>query len=226
MGWTDQTHDPYRIAPDQSLTRFLPPNEDGSEGELGRYLSLLHEADTQVGRLLDGIRERGLADDTLVAITGDHGEAFGEPHGGGGHGFTVYDEETRVPLMLWNPRLFNGSRSETVGSHVDLAPTLLDVIGMPPPRGWDGRSFFDASRPSRAYMFAVAFGQYLLGVRDGDWKYIYDARRGREELYDLSVDPDEQKNVAPAYPDRALRQRQRLAAWLHVEQLRQQAGEN
>jgi arylsulfatase A-like enzyme len=222
MAWTDQTHQPYKVAPDQNLVQFPTTGKDREP--LARYLGLIRATDAQIGRLLQGLRDRGLADDTLVVITGDHGESFGEPHGGGGHGFTVYDEEVHVPLMLWNPRLFAGSgRSDVVGTHVDLAPTLLDLVGLPAPGNWDGRSLFDPLHQPRAFLFAAAWGQYLLGVRDHDMKYSYDARLGREELYDLASDPDEQRNLAAAQPEVAVRLRQRLAALLQVENSRSAA---
>ena len=222
MAWTDQTHQPFKVAPNQDLVRFLP--DDKSRESLARYLGLVRETDTQIGRLLQGLRDRDLADDTLVVITGDHGEAFGEPHGGSGHGFTVYEEEVHVPLIIWNPSLFAGSsRSDAIGTHVDLAPTLLDVLGLPPPRNWDGRSLFDPQRAPRAFLFAAAWGQYLLGIRDLDKKYIYDARTSREELYDLMSDPDEQQNLASAQPEIAVRLRQRLAALLKTENARSAA---
>jgi arylsulfatase A-like enzyme len=218
MAWTDQTHHPYKIAPDQKLVDVVPA-KDGKPKPLGSYLSLVHESDAQLGRLFNELRRRGLADSTLVVVTGDHGEAFGEPHGGNGHGFTVYDEEVRVPLVLWNPRLFRGgSRSLAIGSHPDLPRTVLDVLGMPAPPVWDGRSLFDSDRPPRTYFFAAAWGEYLLGVRDEDFKYIYDARQGQQELFNLRADPNEQKNLAATDTARARRLRQRLAAWLQFEQ--------
>lgn len=223
MAWTDQTHQPYTVAPGQTLVPF--ETEGRNSESLARYLGLIRATDTQIGRLLQGLRDRGLADDTLVVITGDHGEAFGEIHGGSGHGFSVYDEEVHVPLMLWNPRLFAGgsNRSDVVGTHVDLAPTLLDVVGLPSPGNWDGRSLFDAQRSPRAYLFAAAWGQYMLGVRDQSLKYSYDARSGHEELYDLDADPDEQHNIASIKPDIAVRQRERLAALLKLENERSAA---
>ena len=223
MAWTDQTHQPYTVAPGQTLVSFQ--TEGRNAESLARYLGLIRATDTQIGRLLQGLRDRGLADDTLVVITGDHGEAFGEIHGGSGHGFSVYDEEVHVPLMLWNPRLFAGgsNHSEVVGTHVDLAPTLLDVVGLPSPGNWDGRSLFDAQRSPRAYLFAAAWGQYMLGVRDQSLKYSYDARNGHEELYDLTADPDEQHNIASTQPEIAVRQRERLAALLKSENERSAA---
>ena len=220
MGWTDQTHHPYEIAPDQKLVDVMP-RTDGKQDDLRRYLSLVREADTQIGALIDSLKQRGLGDSTLIVVTGDHGEAFGSLHGGSGHGFTVYDEEVRVPLMLWNPGLFRGGmRSPAIGSHPDLAPTLLDLLGIATPAGWDGRSLFDPAKPPRAYFFAAAWGEYLLGVLDQNFKYIYDARQGRQELFDLEKDPNEQKNIASSDPTRSHRLRQRLAALLRVERVR------
>jgi len=217
MAWTDQTHHPYTVGPDQSLVDLLP-GTGGNSNPLGRYLSLVRESDTQIGALLDSLRRRGLADSTLVIVTGDHGEAFGKLHGGGGHGFTVYDEEVRVPLVLWSPVLFRGGiRSAEIGSHPDLAPTVLDILGIPAPAGWDGRSLFDQHKPPRAYFFAAAWGEYLLGIREENLKYIYDARGGQQQLFDLSKDPGEQKNLASSDTVHANRLRERLAAWLEVE---------
>jgi phosphoglycerol transferase MdoB-like AlkP superfamily enzyme len=218
MAWTDQTHQPYELAPGQTFTDLMPGNKQGAKGDLNRYLSLIRDDDAEIGRLLDSLLQLGLAKDTLVVITGDHGEAFADPHSGSGHGFTVYDEEVRVPLIVWNPWLFrSGRRLSIIGSHTDLAPTILDLLGIPGQTHWEGRSLFDPSRPPRTYLFAAAWGQYLLGVRQENFKYIYDARQGQEELYDLSTDPDEQRNISVREPELAKRLRRRLAAWLRVE---------
>ena len=83
---------------------------------------------------------------------------------------------------------------------------------MPPAADWQGRSLFDARHPPRAY-FYVAQDEFKLGVRENDWKYIYDLRAGTDELYDLAHDPDERHNVSGEQPDRTARLRQRLAAW-------------
>jgi arylsulfatase A-like enzyme len=79
---------------------------------------------------------------------------------------------------------------------------------------WQGRSLFDPARPPRAYFYAAS-DDYLLGVREGDWKYVLNATRGRDELYHLPSDPDEQTNVAAQHPDRCRDLRGRVAAWRH-----------
>lgn len=214
--WTQQSHHPYDPAPGQPIVDYfasgpVPPDD----WDLGRHLNTLAEVDRQLGRLFAGLRERGLADDTLVVVTGDHGECFGAPHRTWGHGFRLYQEGINVPLMLWNPRLFDGGgRPATIAGHVDVNPTILDILGVPAPASWEGRSVFAPGRPPRAYFYA-ANDDYLLGVREGPFKYIYNATRGREELYDLGRDPDEQTNVAGVHPERCRILRQRLAAWKH-----------
>ena len=111
------------------------------------------------------------------------------------------------------PRLFvEGSRSATVGGHVDISPTILDLLGVPAPASWQGRSLFATERPGRAYFYA-ANDLYLLGVREGRWKFVYDVTRGRDTLYDLQEDPSEQKNVASQNEALCRTYRQRVAAW-------------
>ena len=216
--WTDQTHDPYLLGPGQTAVDLFagkPPPLFAAD--LNRYLNLMREVDAQLGRLFAMLRERGIADDTLVVITGDHGEAFADPHDQRGHAFSVFEEEVRVPLMIWNPRLFpSGERVATLGGHVDLNPTMADVLGLPPEPEWQGFSMFDPARPARVFLMAVAGGD-VFGVRDGNWKYFYDVTSARESLFDLRVDPNEQVDVAAREPAVCLQLRQRVAAWVTFE---------
>jgi arylsulfatase A-like enzyme len=217
MCWTDQTHDPYQTSPDVPQIDFFPGRDD--KRDLSRYLNVLREVDASIGELLDGLRARGLAEDTLVAITGDHGEAFGSPHDVRGHGSALYEENVRVPLMLWNPRLFGdaGRRSAEVAGHVDLAPTLVDVLGVDPAGAWQGESLFARERNGRAY-FESGISEYQFGVREGEWKYIYNATLGSESLYHLASDPEERRDRAADEPDRSRRLRERVAAFIAAEE--------
>jgi len=212
MGWTTQTHHPYEPTPGVPLLDMEhEPVPD--QWELGHYLNVLHETDRNLARLFATIRTAGLEENTLVVVVGDHGQAFGYPHNTYIQGRTVYEEDVHVPLMLWYPRMYRASpRSNIVGSHVDLAPTIAQLAGLPAAPDWQGRNLFDASHPPRAY-FYVAEDHFTLGLREDNWKYIFDLREGVDELYDLSRDPNEQKNVAASQPAVAARMRQRLAAW-------------
>ena len=167
MGWTTQTHHPYEPTPGVPLLDLVKePVQD--EYDLGRYLNVLHETDRQIGRIFDALRRSGLNQNTIVIVTGDHGQAFGYPHDTYIQGRTVYEEDVNVPLMIWSPKLYRTPvRSGAVGSLIDLAPTIADVAGLPPAPAWQGRSLFDSARSERAYLY-VAEDHFTLGVREGN----------------------------------------------------------
>jgi arylsulfatase A-like enzyme len=212
FGWTTQTHHPYEPTPGAPLVEMRrEPVPD--QYDLDRYLSVLRETDRHLGRLFDAVRHLGLEQHTLVAVLGDHGQAFGFPHDTYIQGRTAYEEDVHVPAMFWFPAKYRSQmRSDAVASHVDLAPTIAELAGLAAAADWQGRSLFDGDRPDRAY-FYVAQDEFTLGLRDRNWKYIFNLRRGVEELYDLARDPHEQRNVAGREPGLSVRMRQRLAAW-------------
>ena len=142
-GWTTQTHHPYEPSPGVlplNLLRESTPDD----WELGRYLNVVHETDRHLARIFEAVRRAGLEQDTLIVVTGDHGQAFGYPHDTYVQGRTVYEEDVHVPLMMWYPRMYKATaRVPVVGSHVDLAPTIAELIGLPAAPDWQGRSLFD-----------------------------------------------------------------------------------
>ena len=214
MGWTQQTHHPYEPSPDTAIADLVGDREPSPDAyDLNRYLNVLRETDRQLARVFDALRESGLADNTIVAVVGDHGQAFGYPHDSYLQGRTVYEEDVQVPLLIWWPRRYASlQRAPIIGGHIDLAPTIAELAGIPPAPDWQGRSLFDSERAPRAY-FYVAQDEFKLAVREGGWKYILDLRRGTDELYDLDHDPAEQHNLAADQQARCSRLRQRLAAW-------------
>jgi arylsulfatase A-like enzyme len=209
--WTIQTHHPYFAEP--SRESFAP-----ADPELDRYLNAVRVTDRVIGDLMRELEARGLADSTLLVVLGDHGEAFGE-HGHRGHSKTLYDEELRIPLVMISPRLTGrAERSSVLGQQIDVAPTILELLGLPAPAEWQGQSLFAADRRNRVYLF-TAFHHYLFGVIDGDRKYVYNATTGREFLYDLSTDPAERHNLTgqPAESARQAALHRRLAAWVNFQ---------
>jgi len=103
-----------------------------------------------------------------------------------------------------------------VGSHVDIVPTIVDVLGLEPAPQWQGESFFARERSGRAY-FETGISEYQFGVREGPWKYIYNTTLGTERLFHLPTDPDERQDLSAREPDRSARLRQRLAAFIAAE---------
>ncbi len=100
-------------------------------GIFNRYINSVHHLDQQLGRVLDRLERDGRLDDTLVVITGDHGEEFME-HGRWGHNSEFHDEQVRVPLVLAGPGVPGGVVTAPT-SHLDVAPTLLGLLGVSNP---------------------------------------------------------------------------------------------
>jgi phosphoglycerol transferase MdoB-like AlkP superfamily enzyme len=221
MVWTDQTHDPYTLARDTQPIQFLADNAFDKAKDLNRYLNAIRQVDRHLGRVFAWLRGQGLADDTLVVITGDHGEAFGELHADDiGHGSAMFDENLRVPLMLWNPRLFPTPRREPrIGGHVDVLPTLAHLFAVAPlPPDWQGTSLFCADHPGRVYLQADRITRQF-GLTDGRYKYINCIEgQSYERLFDLQADPSERHDLSTSDPVRAAEFRARTAAFLKAEE--------
>jgi arylsulfatase A-like enzyme len=190
------------------------PNPELAAELRAAYTAGVTWVDGLLGLALEQLRAAKLLDDTLVIVTGDHGEAFGE-HGLLLHGRQLYDELLRVPLVMAGPPPFTGGRIvEGSASLLDLLPTVLDLVAAPHPEGLDGGSLLPLVRGTGPGRPAVSeerqtprrtAGQasaLLLGVRNEAWKAIvtYDHAKGTvlEEAYDLRADPLETKNLANA----------------------------
>lgn len=218
FAWNQATHHPFYLPPDQKKVDFINGNAALSDipEDLNNHLNAIAELDRQMARLFEGLRQRGLADQTAVVFTGDHGQAFGPPHHGYFHSGYVYQEDVRVPLMIWSPAMFkHAARSETIGAHVDLSPTLLDLVGVASPEGWMGHSLLQPGLVGerRAYFFGMR-NDYIFGVREGPFKYIYNSTQGTNELFNLEKDPTEQHNLSPGEPELRRRLHQLLGAWI------------
>ncbi len=163
--------------------------------------------DSEMGRLLEAVR--GKDGNLLVAVAGDHGESLGE-HGEAAHGVFLYEATQRVPMVLAGPGIPGGRVVDAPAGLVDLAPTILDLLGLPAPGGIDGRSLAAAVRggslSTTDYEMETFYPRFAFGwaplralVR-GRWKWI-DAPR--PELYDVSADPGERTDLGRARPDEA-----------------------
>ena len=159
-----------------------------------------------------GFEQRHLVDQTLVVVVGDHGEAFGR-HGQFSHPNKIYEENCHVPLLLINPRLFAGQRFPVVGGVIDIGPTIAELLSQSPPKTWQGRSLFSATRPNRTYFFAP-WSDYLFGYREERIKFLYNATHGTYELYNLATDPAERNNLIEEHREDIPVHMQRLAAWV------------
>jgi phosphoglycerol transferase MdoB-like AlkP superfamily enzyme len=179
---------------------------------IGRYRNALRYSDESLGQLLGGLRDRGLLDNTLLVILGDHGEAFGQHPGNHGHSIFIYEENVRVPYLIVLPGLVREPvRVRRVASAVDTAQTVLDLLGLPCPWAYRERSLLDP-HPALA-LFFTDYSLGLLGLRDGRWKFIYELESERPKLFDLESDPDERHDLAGEHPERVEAYRDHLLRW-------------
>ncbi len=163
------------------------------------YDAGIRDTDTQIGILLDDLRARGLLENTIVVVVSDHGEEFLE-HGQYLHE-QLYEELLHVPLIISFPgdkgARYRGRREKSLVRLVDVAPTLLDFLGLPIPEGFDGLSLVPLLEGGTGPPRLVSSSWLKAGkraLRLGDWKLVVDERG--PELYDLAADPLETRNLA------------------------------
>jgi arylsulfatase A-like enzyme len=197
------------------------------------YDDCLAALDEQLGRLFAALEQNGVLDNTLVILTADHGEEFGE-HGLYGHGKSVYREETQVPLLIFGPsrtRIPQGRKIADVVSLRDVAATVVERLGLSDDSPLPGRSLARFWQPltappvnddpvisevaiktrvSHHPKLAPAFRGPLASVIVDGKVYIRDAT-GSEELYDLARDPAETDNLAGSPASRPALERCRVA---------------
>jgi arylsulfatase A-like enzyme len=165
--------------------------------QFDRYLSEVAVVDTQLRRVLDMLADTGLDQRTVLIITADHGEAFGE-HGNKTHGTTLYEEEIRVPLMIRTPSRF-AARIDQLISLLDLGPTVLDLFNQATPGHYMGQSlkpFLVGETPKLTRPVASEGRLKQAMIFPDGIKVIYDTRKRTSEVYDLTRDPGEQDDLS------------------------------
>lgn len=194
------------------------------------YFRLVTGVDRAVGRIREALAARGLAENTVIVFAGDNGFYLGE-HGLAGK-WLMHEESIRVPLIVHDPRRPASERGRRAGEmalNIDLAPTILDLAGLPVPVAMQGRSLVPLLGGAAAGWRREWFYEHTMladiippseGVRTERFKYIrYLAGEPPfEELYDLATDPRETTNLAadPNHRDRLDAMRRRREAWLEA----------
>jgi arylsulfatase A-like enzyme len=232
--------DPFRLTGAQQQRRILRHNAAQrtlDETELRQlravYLGEIEYTDRVIGALLEALDVLGLSDDSIVVVTSDHGEQFGE-HGKVGHGESLHNRVLHVPLAFrWQGRIAPGETPQPVAL-VDVMPTLFELAELPVPEGLDGRSLAprlhggQPPAPGRAIVSELRhargeckrlelpwnceLGRYA--VQTGRFKLVSSRVPASEVLYDLDADPLETRDVAAHHPQEVARQRRLLDAYL------------
>lgn len=240
----DAPHWPYTPPPEMMRGLEVPAGFP-ADVDSAKYLAEARFADQHLGILLGALKTAGIEDKTIVVVLGDHGEVFDHAHDHivkaldlptlHHHGWSAYDEVARVPLVIAGPGIAAGKTIDAPVSIIDVAPTLTELLGLPPLGGGEskrsGQSLLPriaGTAPTGATRDLFVEGQNIRLLRDGRYAYL---RRGdgrlqkgktivdvKEELYDLVADPAQHDNAIdrlPAVRDDLRRRFERVAPNLH-----------
>lgn len=187
--------------PDDRVSPGLEPYKILSQlNKPDRYDDKVRQADGIIRQVFDALRAKRYLDDAMVVITGDHGEGLGERHWA--HGWHLYDEDIRIPMLLYDePKA--SYPDLTFAAQVDIAPTILDRLGLPIPESWDGQSLVTPS--SKRFTYHQTYftpNRFAVLYRNNRalYKFIATPQYGTEELYDLTVDRGETQNLVKDQP--------------------------
>ena len=202
---------------------YRPPEPYSREYASQPYDGEIAFADEQVGRLLRFLKDKGLYQNTVIVLSGDHGESLGE-HGEKTHGFFIYNVTMHVPLIIHLP---GKPATQTVAdpvSLVDLMPTVLAATGLDIPSQVQGRSLLSALRGEKIDRDRTLYGETFLPRLHFNWSELRGAENAkyhfidapRPELYDLTKDPGELRNLFPEKKAVAEEMRAKLAGLIRV----------
>ncbi len=232
--WMAGRHDPRPLfvwvhyvdphAPYEAPVAFAAEWPEGTSGRVKAYDGEIRFADSQLGRLVYIFERAAPAAGTVVAVTSDHGEGLGQ-HGWMFHGINLYEEAVRIPLVMsWPGKIEAGARIPAAAELTDVAATILRLVGLEVPGSFGGRDLFGQLPAGpvylerRRYRSSEVYGVPVAGpmhaVIDGTTKFIVAPEEDRRELYDLSADPGETRNLADTDSARATRLAGRLQAWV------------
>lgn len=202
-----------------------PVSDEMREHLISLYDGEVHYMDKQIGNVLEDLHNRGVYNDTLIIVTSDHGEYFGE-HGRLGHGGHLHEVVVKIPLLVKYPESRQTGRLDHRVSLVDLMPTVLEETGLEPPPDMEGQSLRHGSRPVIAELYPSAdrvktYGEEarrtLRALYVDHWKLVQETGTGESPeylLYNVTEDPGETTDLYEAEPAVAQELRQQLEDWV------------
>jgi len=230
--WTDDVHTPW-VAGDDEIGRY-----PGKPGEERSFEAVLKEFDKQLGRLMDGLKELGVDENTLVIFTSDNGPLpnFRQDRSAGLRGtkLSLYEGGINMPFIVrWPAKIEqNWIDNSSVVSALDLLPSLVNIAGgnVKIDEQFDGEDragvlLGDASPREKPLIWEYgrnnAFFNFpkkpnrspALAYREGSWKFLMNQDKSSIELYNLANDRNESKNIAEQHPDLVAKFSEKLSLW-------------
>ena len=201
--------------PDDSVSPGLEPYKILEKlNKPDRYDDKVLQADGIIHQVFDALAGKHYLDNAMVVVTGDHGEGLGERHWA--HGWNLYNEDIRIPMLLYDAPA-SSYPDLSFAAQVDIAPTILDRLGLPIPASWEGQSLLAPTR--QRFTFHQTYflpNRFAVLYRDEHalFKFIATPQYGKEELYDLTKDHGEVRNLVSERPALAALLRDKLRAYL------------
>lgn len=195
--FTISNHHPWELPPHWNP----PPLDVPADTTHGRFLRAMHYSDAALGEFVDGLRERGLAEKTLLFVVADTSQAMGDRNRSFAVSRNLYQENVSIPLLILADGRLDAPRViDLPGSQVDLLPTIVDLLGIVATHHSIGSSL-RRHDPDRIAFFQSPFALGYYGLRHDRWKYFYVLRADRHHLYDLNDDPRELHDLSGRHPE-------------------------
>jgi arylsulfatase A-like enzyme len=231
----------------QVAMRRIRLSEEDRQHILALYDGEILYADALVRRVFEALKRLELLERSIVIVVGDHGEDLYQHQYYFQHMYSIYDSSLHIPLIMKFPGAPVAGRIEQIVQSIDIAPTILDLVGLPAPAGFSGRSLLPLIEGTSQGEFGYALSELetkegfgkIVSIRTDRWRYVDNPgdeipiglphhhfyQIAREELYDLQVDPSETTNVVDSYPEVAAHLRERVRAAHGAQALGEAAGE-
>ena len=188
-----------------SIVHLLNPTREQLHRQRAYYLANVTMIDEKIGQILETLETKGYLDNAIVVFTSDHGDCLSDH--GHSQKWTMYDMIVRMPLIIWSPGRFEGGRIfDGLCQQMDIAPVLLELAGvgipetmeaqslLPALRGepWDGRNYVFAEHPRDGILQTTDF---MSMVRNKEWKLVHFLNESFGQLFNLTEDPEEIRNL-------------------------------
>ena len=198
--FTISNHHPW-ISPEAYSSYHL---EEGFRENLNptyqKFLKTTHYSDSQLGLFMELLREKKLAEKTIVFVMGDHGHPMGEHEGNFCQQRYLYEENIHIPLLvIADGRIQNPSRIDALGSQLDLIPTVMDILQIQGFNHARGTSLL--RKVERQVFFHNPYVYQWYGTCQGPYKFIYTKASKEIELYNIIKDPNEKENIYEKHPE-------------------------
>jgi arylsulfatase A-like enzyme len=189
-----------------SVIMDLNPTQQQRHRQRAYYLANVTMIDEKVGEIIAALEQKGYLDDSIIIFTSDHGDCLSDH--GHSQKWTMYEQITRVPMIIWAPGRFGDAHSvDALVQQMDIGPTILEWAGIPLPKDWEAQSLSaaldaKASFDGREFVYceqvrdAILTGcEFMTMVRDRTHKLVHYLDEPDGQLFDLETDPDEIVNL-------------------------------